>query len=103
MNDYSVPARTGEGVLETKGSYFYGKAILAADERAVEELLASARTLYPTASHHTYAYRLGRAEAVARFSDDGEPSGTAGRPMIEVLLRAGIVDIAVVVATIADL
>ncbi len=100
VDEYRVPAHAGEGFLETKGSRFYGRALLTADEKAVEALLASARALYPSASHHTYAYRLGRTGSIARFSDDGEPGGTAGRPMMEVLLRAEVVDVAVVVSRI---
>jgi len=100
MDEYRVPARAGEGFLETKGSRFFGKAILAVDEEAVEALLTSARALYPAASHHTYAYRLGRTGAIARYGDDGEPGGTAGKPMMEVLLRTDVVDVAVVVSRI---
>lgn len=97
-NEYHVPAQTGRSLIEAKGSRFYGQAVYAPDEAAVEALLASARVEHPEANHHAFAYRLGADGAVARFSDDGEPGGTAGRPMMEVLLRASLVYIAVVVS-----
>jgi len=95
---YNIPARSGEVVLEARGSRFYARATPAASERDVRELLAAARGARPEANHHAYAYRLGPTGAIARFSDDGEPGGTAGRPMMEVLLRAALVDVAVVVS-----
>jgi uncharacterized YigZ family protein len=53
----------------------------------VEAHLQSIRTKHEDASHHCYAYKLGNA---VRFSDDGEPSGTAGRPMLEVLQKRNL-------------
>lgn len=97
-DEYHVPAHTGESLLEAKGSRFYGRAMYAPDEAAVEALLAEARATHPETNHHAFAYRLGADGAVARFSDDGEPGGTAGRPMMEVLLRASLVYAAVVVS-----
>ena len=96
--EYYVPARTGEGMLEVKGSRFYARAAPAESEQDVQELLAAMRAAHPDANHHAYAYRLGPAGETARFSDDGEPGGTAGRPIMEHLLRAELVNIAVVVS-----
>ncbi len=95
---YSVSARAGEAVVEAKGSHFYAWAVPTATEAAVQVLLAMARGAHPEANHHAYAYRLGPGGETARFSDDGEPGGTAGRPMMEILLRAALVDVAVVVS-----
>lgn len=102
MHDRNAPAfRTlrGEGIaeLEIKRSRFLGQAAPVRDEAAVHALLASVRSAHPDASHHCFAYRLGLAGEAARFSDDGEPGGTAGRPIMEVLLREELVDVAVVV------
>lgn len=96
--EYNVPARTGDALLEAKGSRFYGRAIHAPGKAAVEALLAEARARHPEAHHHAFAYRLGADGAVARFSDDGEPGGTAGRPLMEVLLRTSLVYAAIVVS-----
>jgi len=98
MVGYNVPARTGEAALETKGSWFYACAAPAESEQDVQALLAAMRVAHPDATHHAYAYRLGPAGEAARFSDDGEPGGTAGRPIMERLLRAELVNIAVVVS-----
>jgi len=95
---YTVPARAGEAVLEAKGSRFYARAVPAESEGDVQALLAAARAAHPEATHHAYAYRLGPAGEAARFSDDSEPGGTAGRPIMEYLLRAELVNIAVVVS-----
>lgn len=66
------------------GSTFIGlvREIHSADEFAA--FLAEQRALHPDATHHCTAYRMGD---VMRFSDDGEPGGTAGRPMLEVILK----------------
>src|ERR687884_781012 len=98
MAGYRVPAGAGESLLEAKGSLFFGQAARVQDEAGVQALLAAARAADPEANHHAFAYRLGVEGRVARFSDDGEPGGTAGRPIMEVLLRESLVDAAVVVS-----
>ena len=95
---YNAPAREGAAVVEAKGSRFYARAVPVTTENEVHDALATARVAHPEANHHAYAYRLGPRGEVARFSDDGEPGGTAGRPMMEALSRAGLVDIVVVVS-----
>lgn len=98
MEGYRVPAGPGDAVHEAKGSLFYGRAVPIADEDGFRALLAAARTAHPEANHHAFAYRLGAKGAIARFSDDGEPGGTAGRPIMEALLRESLVYVAVVVS-----
>jgi uncharacterized YigZ family protein len=80
-----------------KGSRFL--AIVAPLERPedAEALLAEARERHPDASHHAFAMRWGQ---VMRSSDDGEPGGTAGRPMLEVLLKQDLDRVAAVVVRI---
>src|SRR6185312_8800636 len=90
-------AGEGRADIEIKRSRFLAVAASVADEPAAQVLTASERTRHPDANHHTFAYRIGHDGAIARFSDDGEPGGTAGRPMMEVLLREVLVDTAVVV------
>lgn len=89
----------GEGTteIEIKRSRFLGLATPARDEGAAQEMLARARRAHPEARHHCFAYRLGVAGEIGRFSDDGEPGGTAGRPIMEVLLREEVVAALVVV------
>ncbi len=100
MAEYRVPARAGQGLVEAKGSRFYAHARPAADEGAVRAALEAARAEHPAANHHAYAYRLGPNGAAARYSDDGEPGGTAGRPIMDALRHAGLVDVVVVVSRI---
>ena len=88
---------TGVSELETKRSRFLGRAAPVRVEADVQALLAAVRAEHPEAGTHAFAYRLGMEGAEARFSDDGEPGGTAGRPMMEVLLREELVDATVVV------
>ena len=98
MTAYRVPANPGEAVHEARGSLFYGRAARVDDEASVQALLAAARAAHPEANHHAFAYRLGAAGEAARFGDDGEPGGTAGRPLMELLLREALVYAAVVVS-----
>ena len=100
MAEYRVPAHAGQGLVEAKESRFYARAAPAADEGAVRAVLDAARTEHPAANHHAYAYRLGPDGTTSRYSDDGEPGGTAGRPIMDALLHAGLVDAVVVVSRI---
>lgn len=87
----------GTAELEIKRSRFLGLAAPAPDERAVHDALTQRRSAHPDASHHCFAYRLGTGGESGRFSDDGEPGGAAGRPIMEVLLRENVVDVVVLV------
>jgi len=69
---------------EIKGSRFLGLVLPLEDVNQFETWLEGIRNEHPAATHHCWAYRFGEE---MRFSDDGEPGGTAGRPMLEVLLR----------------
>jgi uncharacterized YigZ family protein len=67
------------------------------DEAAAQDLLAQQRALHHSARHHCSAWRIGADADVERSHDDGEPSGTAGRPVLGVLRGAGLSDVAAVV------
>ena len=66
-------------------------------EAEAAELLTGLRKRYYDASHHCYAYRIGSRGEAAKSSDDGEPSGTAGRPILEVLTRQDVTNVLLVV------
>ncbi|MCK0152113.1 IMPACT family protein [Alcanivorax sp. S6407] len=69
-----------------------------ADRDAAMAVVEEARQLYPDATHHCYAYLLGNpASAQAAMNDDGEPSGTAGKPIFNVIQHKGLSDVLVVV------
>lgn len=99
--DLLVPARgtLAVGELEVRRSRFLTWVGRADDGDAARELIDAARAEYPDARHHCSAYlhEVPGSNRVARSSDDGEPSGTAGRPMLDVLAGSGMTDIAAVV------
>lgn len=96
-----VPADTSasEIDLEIKRSHFLGLAARTTSEAQAREFIASRRTLYPDARHHCSAFIIANpgATPTERSNDDGEPSGTAGKPMLEVLRGSQIFDVTVVV------
>lgn len=92
--DHVTVAQQAEHTEVIKGSRFIGIVAPASSEDEAQQLLAAARTAHPDATHHCSAWRIGE---VVRFSDDGEPGGTAGRPMLEVILRRDLQNVAAVV------
>ena len=98
MSDiYKSISSRGEGLYKDNGSRFIAFAIPVETEEEVKELVAGFRKEYHDARHHCYAYRLGAGGENWRSSDDGEPSGTAGRPILGQIDSAGLSDILVVV------
>lgn len=83
--------------VEIKKSRFIGDIAPVADEQSALELIEAVRAEFPTATHHCYAYVTGHPGHVVRMNDDGEPSGTAGRPILEVIEREGLTNTVVVV------
>lgn len=79
-----------------KGSRFVATAAPAIGEDAAQALLRELRDEWPDASHHCWAWRLA-SPAVERAGDDGEPSGSAGRPILSAIVGRDLVDTAVVV------
>ena len=90
----SAPA-TGE--FKDRGSKFLAYAYPVADVTAIEEALEQVRKLHPKARHHCYAYRLGVDQNNFRANDDGEPSGTAGRPILGQIDSFGLSHVLIVV------
>ena len=98
MSDiYKSISSRGEGLYKDSGSRFLAFAIPVETEEEVKELVSGFRKEYHDARHHCYAYRLGADGATWRSSDDGEPSGTAGRPILGQIDSAGLSDILIVV------
>ena len=93
---YLAPAAEAVAELREKGSRFLAFVLPAADEGAARSARAGLADRYPNATHHCWAERLGNP-ARERASDDGEPSGTAGRPILAVLAGAGLSDVTAVV------
>ncbi len=92
----SVAARA-EGLFKDNGSRFIAFVYPVETEAEVKEIVSALRKEYHDARHHCYAYRLGYQGDVFRASDDGEPSGSAGRPILGQIDSAGLSDVLVVV------
>ena len=86
---FLAPLAEARGEVREKGSRFLGFLFPAADEEEAERLLGELREQYPGATHHCWAYRIGWPPR-ERSSDDGEPSGTAGGPILSVLAGRGL-------------
>lgn len=96
---YPIPSNGVETRLEVKKSRFITRAAMAANRSAAMAALEQARRDYPDARHHCWAYLLGDPQQPGSLamSDDGEPSGTAGKPILNVLQHSGMGDLVVVV------
>ena len=86
-----------EGLFKDNGSRFIALAYPVESEDQVKEIVAGLKKEYHDARHHCYAYRLGHRGDRFRANDDGEPSGSAGRPILGQIDAAGLSDILVVV------
>ncbi|MFB7409824.1 YigZ family protein [Streptomyces sp. NPDC056202] len=87
QEQYVTLAREGVHESEINRSRFLCALAPVADEREAQEFVARIRKEHPTASHNCFAYVLGADASVQKASDDGEPGGTAGVPMLQMLLR----------------
>ncbi|MEW2032354.1 YigZ family protein [Streptomyces roseifaciens] len=84
---YRTVAREGVHEIEISKSRFICALAPAATEEEAQAFIARIRKEHPTARHHCFAYVLGADGSVQKASDDGEPGGTAGVPMLQMLLR----------------
>ncbi|RYZ50486.1 MAG: YigZ family protein [Sphingobacteriales bacterium] len=94
---YCTVSTTGEGEFRDRGSKFLAFAYPVTDASEVKARLQELKKLHPKAVHHCYAYRLGTDGTAFRANDDGEPSGSAGRPILGQIDSAGLTDVLVVV------
>lgn len=93
---YRIPAGETQSELRIKSSRFIGTAGHAPSIEAAEAFIAKVRARYPDADHHAWAFWLGEGLQGVGSSDDGEPGGTAGRPMLAVLRDSGLREVVVV-------
>jgi uncharacterized YigZ family protein len=94
---YKTIKSPSEGLFKDRGSKFLAFAYPIEHENEVKPLVDNLRKEHFKAVHHCYAYRLGFDKTNFRVNDDGEPSGTAGRPILNILLSNEITNILVVV------
>jgi len=93
-----IVLESAESDLEAKKSYFIGELKNVHSEEEAKEFLALVAAKHREARHHCFAIRIGTPGNVyERFSDDGEPSGTAGKPILALLQGDGLYDVCAVV------
>lgn len=97
MDEYKSAARYAVTEIKVRGSRFIAEALPVADESAAEEHVESVRRREFSASHHCTAFRIGADARLFRYNDDGEPSGTAGQPILRQIEGRNLTDTLVVV------
>lgn len=90
MSDFIVVKEGAEGIYEEKKSQFIARVYPVSDEEEVIRYIEAAKKKYWDARHNCHAFVIGDNNEITRCSDDGEPSGTAGKPILEVILRSGL-------------
>ena len=95
MDEYLVPTQFGEDEFYEKKSHFIGRVWPVETEEEALEKIQSMKKQHYDATHNCWAYII--RDGAVRFSDDGEPGGTAGMPMLQVLQREGLYNIVCVV------
>ncbi len=97
MDTYLTIKQEVQAIYKEKGSKFLAFAFPVDSEEAIKEHLAQLRKKYYDATHHCYAYLLGKDKKIFRANDDGEPNGTAGLPILNQLKSKEITNVLVVV------
>lgn len=94
---YKTLESESHGIYKEKGSRFLSFAYPVTSTEEIKTILDHLRKEYHDARHHCYAYRLGDDTGEHRYQDDGEPSGTAGKPIYGQILSLGLTNVLVVV------
>jgi uncharacterized YigZ family protein len=89
-DSYLSVSQPAEGLYKDKGSKFIGYVFPVKDLEDIKEQINSLKELHPKARHVCYAYRLGFTPEEARSNDDGEPSGSAGKPILNTILSNNV-------------
>ena len=97
QSSYQILAEDAQGEIVVKKSRFLAHLTKVETEEEADAFVRSMKKQYWDARHNCSAFVIGSQNEITRCSDDGEPSGTAGRPMLEVLTGSGLHDTAAVV------
>lgn len=97
MDNYKTIAAPAETKTVIKKSTFYAFSIPVETEDEVEKTLKDFRKRFYDARHVCYGYMIGADQSISKSSDNGEPSGTAGRPIMGAILSAGITNVLIIV------
>ena len=97
IKTYKVVTKEGTGEIVEKKSRFIGASYIVESVEDAEKKIAEVSKKYWDARHNCYAYVIGKNSENTRCSDNGEPSGTAGKPILEVITGAGLTNTLVIV------
>lgn len=95
--EFLSPAKQASAEYVVKRSRFIGTVSPAFSEAEAESFVESIRAKYPDATHNVYAYSVGLGTPIERLSDDGEPKGTAGYPILDVIHKRSLRNVVCVV------
>jgi uncharacterized YigZ family protein len=95
---YKTIVNTSQGIYKEKGSRFVSVAIPVNDQEQIKTIIDKVRKEHHDAKHHCYAYMLGHERLIWRINDDGEPSGTGGRPILGQINTLGLTNIIIIVS-----
>jgi len=98
QDQYKIVKESGYGEYKEKGSKFLAYALPFKSESELLNCIEQIKKLHPKSRHFCYAYRLGKDGKVFRTNDDGEPSGTAGKPILGQIVKENLSDAIVIVA-----
>lgn len=94
---YKTIRQASEGTFRDKGSKFIAFLYPVRSENEIKDIISNLKALHPKARHHCWALRLSPDRTVFRLNDDGEPSGTAGRPILNTLLSYELTNVLAIV------
>lgn len=94
---YFTVLKESKGEFEEKKSLFIGHVKRVYNEEEARDFINKIKSEHKQATHNVYAYIIGENKGIQRYSDDGEPQGTAGVPVLEVIKKSDIADVVVVV------
>jgi uncharacterized YigZ family protein len=96
-DSYKTIKSFSQGIFRDKGSRFIANAYPVSDQESIKRTIDGLRKEYHDARHHCYAYMIGHERLTWRVNDDGEPSGTAGKPILGQINSFGLTNILIVV------
>jgi len=97
-DNYKTIKSPSKGIYKEKGSRFLAFAFPVVSQEEIKPVIDGIRKEHREARHHCYAYMIGKERLIWRTNDDGEPSGTAGRPILGQINSAGLTNILIVVS-----
>jgi uncharacterized YigZ family protein len=95
---YKTIISSSQGIYKEKGSRFISSAFPVSDQEEIKPIIDKIRKEHHEARHHCFAYMIGHERNILRMNDDGEPAGTAGRPIMGQINAYGLTNILIVVS-----